>query len=309
MRIFNSNLLALFLKVFYLMIVVESWKWEYHPLSSSLCDNCGTKQNWFCSNEFGYLPKNPAFNSYLINQHNNSCVVFNQERSVVTKEQVLEKLGNNAAITFIGDSNCRKMFQATLEYFDQDDWLEKLKELSIRWKEKDVRKKVDHTYLCPSPSFKNHNLTIAFLWSRFFMETSFLYKRPWGHCKGICRLQEGGATSCDGSSAEGASDRWECGTRLNSLNSDSTYSKQIVTVSHGGVHDVIHVIRAHLLNFSDEKAWKSPINYIETFYNNSMYIPPEWEKDFLPPKDSKYCWKNSASNKGDKIHLTNTYSI
>ena len=129
--------MALFLLFLYFVSVAVAWRWEYADRTETRCSKCDTAVNRLCSTNF---------RDVLTNR---TCIIFNPERKPTNIEEVIRFLGDNAVIVFVGDSNARNMFRATLSYFGRESWLTNLTSSARHWKDQDTRRTVDHTYLCP----------------------------------------------------------------------------------------------------------------------------------------------------------------
>lgn len=113
-------------------------EWMMHHISSPACNNCATRVNWLCDKEFGSPPV-PIENSH------DQCIRFYPKQQQTSADEMLKLLGDNAVMTFVGDSNTRKMFLAALDYFGHSSWFEKLTKDAEGWREVNTRKTVDHT--------------------------------------------------------------------------------------------------------------------------------------------------------------------
>lgn len=227
------------LSLFSLISTADQFHWKFHALSAPECAECGKETNPLCAFDFGVIPE--------VNRSSiatDVCIRFHTVLKPVSMQDVLKKLGNNAVINFVGDSNTRMLFIHALAYFGQPDWFTKLHDLGKIWSNKDTRRTIDHTYLCSGPLGPS-NITLSFLWTPFFYESAFLDKRPWSRCADACKSDGSalGIAKCDGSAEEGITERWRCGASLDNPSQDD--KRAFVVVSQGGVHDALHKFHGH----------------------------------------------------------------
>jgi hypothetical protein len=219
---------------------------------------------------------------------------FQSHRDIpVTKQQVLQVLGNNAVIVFIGDSNIRNTYESMLRYFEIDGWLDDIRNESSTWRG-DMRSKVDHTSLCPLPSV--NNITIVLLWNKFITSNQFYSSRMWSSCNGKltpCLPTEHGMVHCDHSSQDGATRRWECGDLLNSVQNNLNESEQrkFIVISGGASHDVAHLLDRNNFEQSDHR--------INAFVDSM--------KSGFKTADGHNCW--STSHLGGKEILITPFKL
>ena len=70
-------------------------------------------------NKTGAIPK---YNKSSINE-SDVCIKFHSKYQPTTKEEVFSKLGANAVISFVGDSNTRILFLEALSFFGHPHWV------------------------------------------------------------------------------------------------------------------------------------------------------------------------------------------
>ena len=179
--------------------------WEHYPLAHKECSECGQLSNFLCDTEIGSAI--PEANISSINAAD-VCIRFHSSEKPITPEEVYKKLGPNAVINFVGDSNTRNLFVEAVGFFGHPHWMHNLHEEGKKWKNKDTRHTIDHTYLCTGP-LPPYNLTLSFLWSRFIHHPKFYLNRPWSRCSQACRFggEKSGIQKCDDSDPEGANSR------------------------------------------------------------------------------------------------------
>ena len=239
----------------YLQHASRNYWWQIYPMSHKECNNCGDwKLNHLCSRELGPVP--PA-NKSNIPIERDVCIRFHTKHTPTTAIEVLEKLGRDSVINFIGDSNTRKLFIETLSYFGYPNYMYNLYEIGSMWKNKNTRETIDHTNLCAwSLPFAN-NITLSFSWSRFITDyRDFFAKRPWSRCKAACRATDDvqkNMPNCDHSDAEGVEARWPCGSTLDSVQRDNRENNErsFITVNQISCHDALHVYHGNSKSVED----------------------------------------------------------
>ena len=193
----------------------KDYIWKKYPLSHDACQLCSEDKNYLCGVNLGTIP---AANRSSVNE-SDVCIRFESSHPMSTKDDVLRKLGANAVIAFVGDSNTRMMFIQALSYFGYPEWFPDLHKLAKTWKNKEPRHTVDHTYLCTGPLPLAANITLMFMWAPFSHDIKFHSRRPWSRCpgqNGVC-ASDSGIRNCDGSDAEGIEARWQCGASLDQV--------------------------------------------------------------------------------------------
>eukprot|EP01041_Mallomonas_annulata_P004432 gene4432-8833_t len=201
----------------FISTIVNAWEWKLFPSSSTVCLECDT--NKLCSSYIGDIPASYSF------KFDNSCIIFDPKAPLITKEQILTKLGSNAVLSFVGDSNARNLYRAVLDFFGHDNWFTNLKTKAATWANKDIRRTVEQVYLCPLPFEQSSNITISFTWNKFLIAQQYLTNRPWTNCFGRCNSSNN-INTCDGSPIEGLNDRWQCGSNLDSNDTNMSSPKQ-----------------------------------------------------------------------------------
>lgn len=159
---------------------IAHWKWSWAQRNSSHCADCHLSN--LCSTEVGAFLKSEHIPSDL--DGTNACVRFHSTQPILQSDDVLDVLGDNAVIAFVGDSNTRNLFLSALQFFGLTNWFSDLDIAATNWTTTAPRRHaIDHTYLCPK-SFGPRNLTIAFLWMPFVHKSSFYTRRLWSRCTG-----------------------------------------------------------------------------------------------------------------------------
>lgn len=285
LRIICVCLLALLTVEEGLEIATPTWRWKWAANDSDACRDCSFGKDRICSTEVGafeqteYLPPNIT--------SENVCIHFDPGRKIITADEVMDFLGPNGVIAFVGDSNMRNLYLSAMEYFGNGDWFPELDRKSQNWTTADRRHRIDHTYLCPK-SFGRTNITVAFLWMPFIHRQTFFSRRLWSGCggrHGQCASVLG-IPNCDQSSAEGVADRWECDDWIDEVQLPYIKPRKFVVVSHGGIHDVLHTYKANI-HHSDLNHTASRIH---DFYSGlKTNLRQELSKSGNQKRDS-YCW-------------------
>jgi hypothetical protein len=282
----------------------------------------GVKRNTstLCTVETGwYLP--PRFN-ITMNITGEYCLIFDYQQPLLSRTSVARHLGSETVLAFVGDSNTRRVFEATLSLLGYGGWLKNLTQYAERhWRPHDMRHAVDHTYLCP-PTFQipmpipmsvptsmpvsmplqteaatsfastsSINITVGFLWSPLLTKREFFTYRPWSRCHGRCDASDG-IRNCDGSIKEGSGDRWACGTLLDSvqLSPGLVGNRTFITVSQAGIHDLLHT--GYKLESSSEptaRDFEKVDLKLGQFFQALKSGQPRW--DVEAPPTSQQCWR------------------
>jgi hypothetical protein len=241
------------------------WKWH---TSSEECVGCSSDYNDYDINNIVSSPSTPLCSTNYGTRateeesaafdKENKCVSFTFDEDAKSPFEVytefFERIGDNAMIFFVGDSNTRHLYYNFLRLSQgHDDFITNLnKELKSRGIASKYH--VDHSNLCPVPYNVRigntttpivRNLTAALIWSpRTGGENNkYWHHRPWSQCGGCEHSAE---HRCDDSGDEMAEMRWKCGNlaaEINVMASASKQKRKVVVFNGGSAHDLYHIYK------------------------------------------------------------------